>query len=199
LEEEELNRDRVRLLLSRWGLLCRPLLEREEGPLSWSRLLPAIRRMELAGEIAAGRFFAGINSLQFAPPAAARELEAAESARGIYWMNAADPASPCGLAAEGLDPRLPSRLASSRICCRGGDLAAVSRRQGRELHVFVPPEDPGLGEILSFVKIPRLRAIRPETRIVLETVNGQTAAASPYAPALKALGFLSDRGKLTLW
>ncbi|MDR2182124.1 MAG: DEAD/DEAH box helicase, partial [Treponema sp.] len=67
LDAEELNRGRVRLLIERWGILCGPLLEREAPLLSWARLLPTIRRMELAGELAAGRFFGGINSLQFAP------------------------------------------------------------------------------------------------------------------------------------
>ncbi|GHU02379.1 DEAD/DEAH box helicase [Spirochaetia bacterium] len=71
MDEEELNRARVRRLVQRWGVLCRPLLERESPALSWSRLLPAIRRLELAGELTAGRFFAGINSLQFASPAIA--------------------------------------------------------------------------------------------------------------------------------
>ncbi|MDR1420284.1 MAG: hypothetical protein LBI86_07915 [Treponema sp.] len=64
---------------------------------SWQALLPAIRRMELARELAAGRFFGGINSLQFAPLSVERELEQAERSSQTYWMNAADPASIAGL------------------------------------------------------------------------------------------------------
>jgi ATP-dependent Lhr-like helicase len=199
LEGEELNRDRVRLLLARWGVLCRPLLEREAPGLSWSRLLPAIRRLELAGELCTGRFFAGINSLQFASPGIGAELEAAESAGGIYWMNAADPASPAGLTAEGLDPRLPPRQAAARLCFRGPSLSAVSRRGGKDLEIFAPPEDPELPELLDFVALPRRLAVRPETRVIVETVNGSPAAGSPWAAALKALGFIADRGKLVLW
>ncbi|MDR1949148.1 MAG: DEAD/DEAH box helicase [Spirochaetaceae bacterium] len=199
LDEEGLNRDRVRLLLRRWGILARPLLEREEGPLLWGKLLPTIRRMELAGELLAGRFFAGINSLQFAGPDIAGELTAAEAEGGVYWMNAADPASPAGLAVTGLDRRLPSRISSARICFRGAELVARSGRGGKDLEIFIPPGDPSLGEILEGFILPRRRAVNPRQKMTVETVNGEAAGTSEYADALKALGFIPDRGKLILW
>ncbi|MCL2479477.1 MAG: hypothetical protein FWF22_08240, partial [Treponema sp.] len=74
MDEEYRNRDRIRLLLNRWGILCRPLLEHESPPFTWSGLLPAMRRMELSGELVAGRFFSGINSLQFSSAGTANEL-----------------------------------------------------------------------------------------------------------------------------
>jgi ATP-dependent Lhr-like helicase len=197
LDEEERSRDKVRLLLDRWGLLARPLLEREAPGLSWARLLPAIRRLELSGELVAGRFFRGINSLQFASPAIGKELEAAEALGGIYWMNAADPASPAGLDIEGLDPRLPPRIVSARLCFRGPELIAVSLRSGRELRIFIPPEDRDIPAALEFTGAPRSGPAR--RKIQIETVNGLSAASSPYAGALKTLGFLPDRGKLIRW
>jgi ATP-dependent Lhr-like helicase len=200
LDEEELDRDRVRLLLARWGMLCRPLLEREAGPFGWARLLPVMRRLELAGELVAGRFFAGVNSLQFASPHIAGELEAAEAASGIYWLNAADPANPAGAAVEGLDPRLPARLATTRLCFRGPDLLAVSLRGGRDVRLYLPPEDAALPDALAFLKQPKTRAVRAERKVVIETVNaGPAALSGGYAAALQALGFEPDRGKLILW
>ncbi|QQO11190.1 DEAD/DEAH box helicase [Breznakiella homolactica] len=200
LETEELDRDRVRLLVRRWGVLCRPFLERETGgPLGWGRLLPAMRRLELAGELVAGRFFSGITSLQFAAPSIAEDLDKADSEEGIYWMNAADPASPAGLGIEGSDPRLPPRLASTRLCFRGSALAAVSYRSGRELELFFSPDDPKAAEILSFTAAYKTRAVHPERKVVTETINGKGAAASEFAPILKLLGFEQDRGKLVLW
>ena len=199
LEEEELNRDRVRLLLARWGVLCRPLLEREAGPFSWSRLLPAMRRLELAGELTAGRFFAGINSLQFASPSIPVEMEEAEACRGIYGMNAADPASPAGLDIAGLDPRFPVRLAASRLCFRGAELAAATGRNGKTLTVFIPPDDPELQAVLEFAAFPRTRQVQPLRKVRIETINEKPAAASPYADILRSLGFLPDRGNLVLW
>jgi ATP-dependent helicase Lhr and Lhr-like helicase len=208
LNEESRNRDKVRLLLARWGILCRPLLEKVSGsavskgepsPFSWSGLLPTMRRMELAGELVAGRFFAGINSLQFASPAIARELENAEAVDGIYWMNAVDPASPSGINIEGLDPRIPDRQQSSRLYFRGAQLIAVSNRNGKEQHIFIAPDDPDIPALIDLIKIPRTRKILPDNKIVVDTINGKTAGQSEYARAFQDHGFVSDRGRLCFW
>jgi ATP-dependent Lhr-like helicase len=158
-----------------------------------------MRRLELTGELTAGRFFAGINSLQFASPRIIEELEALDKENHIYWMNAADPASPAGLGVSGLDPRLPARLATARLCFRGAELLAVSSRSGKVLDIFLSPEDPELGAALSFLSIPRTRAVHPQKKLVIESINGKTAALSEYAATLKQQGFLADRGKLILW
>jgi len=201
LEEEELNRERVRLLLARWGILSRPLLEREAPYLSWARLLPAMRRMELAGELVAGRFFDGINSLQFASPRIALELEEAEAECGIYWMNAADPASPAGLDAQGImrHEAQVRRLPGSRLCFRGAELLAVSARNGKDLEIFIPSDDPGIADALAFLKTPRTIKVQPENKIIIEKINGKAAGVSEYAAILAALGFVKDRGKMVLW
>jgi ATP-dependent Lhr-like helicase len=202
LYREEIDRGRVRLLLRRWGLLCRPLLEREDPAFSWSRLLPVMRRMELAGELAAGRFFAGINSLQFASPAIAGELEEAENYRALFWMNAADPASPAGLEPGGTgtpERRLPTRSGNNRLYYRGADLAAVSVKNGKELTVFISPEDPEAGELAALFKVPHTRKAQGEKKLVIEKINATAAGKSAWAEVFVAAGFIKDRGKLFLW
>jgi ATP-dependent Lhr-like helicase len=158
-----------------------------------------MRRMELSGELVTGRFFAGINSLQFASPAIARELENAESVEGIYWMNVADPASPAGLNIEGLDPRIPARLPSSRLYFRGGQLIAVTNKNGKETQIFIPPDDSDIAALIEFLKIPRTRKVHPEKKLSVETINGAEAAHSEYAQVFENAGFVCDRGKLCFW
>jgi hypothetical protein len=114
-------------------------------------------------------------------------------------MNAADPASPAGLDTEGLDGRLPPRTTGARLCFRGADLIAVSTKNGRELEIFVPPDDKNCGELTGFIKAPRTRACHPLQKLVVETINGQNATASPWAEPLTTAGFIADRGKLILW
>jgi len=199
LEEDALNRERVRLLLDRWGVLCRPLLEHEETAFSWSKLLPTMRRMELAGELTAGRFFSGINSLQFASPSIAVELEQAENFSGLYWMNAADPASPAGVEIEGLEYPLCARSVNNRLYFKGASLIAISTKNGKELQIFVEADDTDMAQLIDLFKIPRTRNVLPLNKVLVEKINGQTAAHSDYAECFKALGFVNDRGKLVLW
>ncbi|MDR2596419.1 MAG: DEAD/DEAH box helicase [Treponema sp.] len=199
LEEDALNRDRVRLLLDRWGVLCRPLLLHEAPVFSWSKLLPAMRRMELAGELIAGRIFAGINSLQFASPSVIAELERAETFDGFYWMNAADPASPAGLEIEGLGYSLCARNSSSKLYFKGAALIALSAKNSREIQIFMEADDSNLIKLIELFKLPHTRKVLPENKILIEKINGQSAAESVYAPFFKELNFVNDRGKLIYW
>jgi len=206
LEEDAIKRERVRLLLSRWGILCRPLLEHETPVFSWSKLLPVMRRLELSGELVTGRFFAGINSLQFASPSIAAELEQAEAFNGIYWMNASDPASPAGLDIK--DLKLTSgaefasccaRSANNRIYFKGANLTAVSLKNGKELQIYMKADDPDIERLIALFKIPHTRNVQPLNKILVEKINGEAAANSGYAPAFEKQGFVNDRGRLIFW
>ena len=66
----------VRLLLARWGVLYRDLLEREAVAPLWRELVSVLRRLEAAGEIRGGRFVAGYTGEQFALPEAVELLRA---------------------------------------------------------------------------------------------------------------------------
>jgi ATP-dependent Lhr-like helicase len=165
-----------------------------------------MRRMELAGELAAGRFFAGINSLQFASPAIAGELEEAENYRALFWMNAADPASLAGLepgnppgSAGTPEPRLPARSRNNRLYYRGAELLALSVKNGKELEIFIPPEDPAAGELTELIKAPHARKVQGEKKLVIETINNTGAGRSAWAELFSTAGFVRDRGKLFLW
>jgi ATP-dependent Lhr-like helicase len=155
--------------------------------------------MELSGELVSGRFFSGVNSLQFAPPAIIREIEQAQAISSIYGMNAADPASLAGLDIEGLSPHLPARSSSNRLYYRGQELIAITKRGGKELQIFISPQDADLAALIDILKMPRTRKALPEKKLLIETINGQSAALSEYLAPLREAGFVSDRGRLLLW
>ena len=61
----------ARVLLRRYGVVFRKLLERESGLPPWRELFYVYRRMEARGEIRGGRFVSGFAGEQFALPEAA--------------------------------------------------------------------------------------------------------------------------------
>jgi len=132
LDALERDKERVRILLARYGVLFRSLLKAELPLLGWGRLQRALRLMELSGEVIGGFFFEGIEGLQFAAPDA---LET-RPVPGIHRINALDPASLCGL---GLPLDLPPRVASNWLVYDDGRLALVARRNGAELEWRIPP------------------------------------------------------------
>jgi ATP-dependent Lhr-like helicase len=64
----------ARVLLRRWGVVFRRLLEREDGLPPWRELHYVYRRLEARGEIRGGRFVSGFSGEQFALPEAATAL-----------------------------------------------------------------------------------------------------------------------------
>ncbi|MFZ5787341.1 MAG: DEAD/DEAH box helicase [Acidobacteriota bacterium] len=186
LEGQELDRDRVRVLLDRYGVLFRELLDREPKALSWGRLFRTLRLMELSGEVITGQFFAGVAGPQFASTAALARLRDGLPEDMVVWLGGADPASSCGLAVAGLPAGLPRRHSSAHVVFHGTRLVVVSERCGRELRIEVGADHPLLDRYLSFLKTALTRRVRPVKAVTVETINGEPAAASGYREALAA-------------
>jgi ATP-dependent Lhr-like helicase len=187
LELEELNKDRVRLLLHRYGVLFRELLERELPALRWGRLFRTLRLMELSGELLSGQFFDDVPGLQFVSPGAFRRLEEGLPDDAVFWMSAADPASPAGLGLEALQGRYPARLASNHLVFHGSRLVMASCRHGTEVEIHVPPDHPQLETYLGLLDHLLTRQFDPRRGLTVETVNGKPAASGPYAARLVEL------------
>ncbi|EKD35907.1 MAG: hypothetical protein ACD_75C01730G0001, partial [uncultured bacterium] len=102
IARQELVKDRVRQLLVRYGIIFRELLAKEPPELQWRSIYKTLRLMELSGELLAGYFFTGIEGPQFISPEAFRLLQKGLDEDAIYWLNASDPASLCGIGPEPL-------------------------------------------------------------------------------------------------
>ncbi|HTO21739.1 MAG TPA: ATP-dependent helicase, partial [Spirochaetia bacterium] len=207
LEEEELARERVRQVLRRHGVVFRELLEHELPALRWPRLFRSLRLMEFSGEVVGGRFFDGVSGLQFALPSVVEELAAGDAAGPplgtsepddtVWWINAADPASLCGVDIPALKAVLPARISSTHVVFHGGAVVLVSRRRGRQIDLRVPPDAPRLGDYLGFVRVLTGRDARPLASVHVETINGEPAPSSPYKERFLQAGFVEDFRRLT--
>ena len=112
------------MLLRRYGVLFRKLLEREEGLPPWRELYYVLRRLEARGELRGGRFVSGFSGEQFALPEAAAALRKTARAAGRerVAISAVDPLNLAGILTPG--DKVP-RLPGNRLLFEGGVPVAV--------------------------------------------------------------------------
>jgi len=92
------------MLLGRYGVVFRELLDRESILPKWRELLITLRRLEDRGEIRGGRFVSGFLGEQFALPTAVESLRAMrkqEPAGEVATIAAADPLNLVGILIPG--------------------------------------------------------------------------------------------------
>jgi ATP-dependent Lhr-like helicase len=149
----------ARLLLRRYGVMFRRLLERETLAVSWYELGRIYRRWEARGEIRGGYFIAGISGEQFALPEAIGSLRAIRKASPtgeLVTLTAADPLNLQGILTPG--PRITA-FTTNRILFRNGlPIAALEAGEIRKLS-DAPVSDLQIESALRVGKLrPSLRA-----------------------------------------
>jgi ATP-dependent helicase Lhr and Lhr-like helicase len=110
----------ARILLRRYGVIFRKLMDREGLTLPWRELLRVLRRLEARGEIRGGRFVAGFAGEQFALSEAIsmlRTVRRTEPAGTLVSVSAADPLNLVGIILPGR--RIPV-IPANRILFRDG-------------------------------------------------------------------------------
>jgi ATP-dependent helicase Lhr and Lhr-like helicase len=115
----------ARILLLRYGVVFKRLLEREGLMLPWRELLRIYHRLEARGEVRGGRFVAGISGEQFALPEAVglvRSIRRAPVIENLISVSAADPLNLAGIIMPGA--RLTAHSAN-RVLYRDGVPVAV--------------------------------------------------------------------------
>ena len=124
----------ARVLLRRYGIVFRRLLERESLAATWYELGRIYRRWEARGEIRGGYFVGGVSGEQFALPEAIgllRSIRKAPPNRELITLSAADPLNLQGILTPG--PRISS-LTTNRVLFRDGfPLAALEAGKIRNL------------------------------------------------------------------
>jgi len=149
----------ARLLLRRYGIVFRRLLERESFAVTWYELGRIYRRLEARGEIRGGYFVGGVSGEQFALPEAIgllRSIRKTPPKSELIALSAADPMNLQGILIPG--PRIPG-FTKNRLLFRAGlPVAALEAENVRKLS-----EDPaGDSEIETALRVGKLRpSLRP--------------------------------------
>jgi ATP-dependent Lhr-like helicase len=134
----------ARMLLCRYGVLFRDLLQRESNAPKWRDLQPLLRRLEARGEIRGGRFVTGFSGEQFALPEAVDSLRASRAQTSDHEISVAgaDPMNLAGIVLPGERvPAVPGRF----VRYRNGSLLQ-SELQSASPEQPVPPPPPAIRE-----------------------------------------------------
>ncbi len=138
----------ARVLLRRYGVVFRKLLEREEGLPPWRELHYVYRRLEARGEVRGGRFVSGFSGEQFALPEAAAALRktAREDGRERVSISAVDPLNLAGILTPG--DKIP-RLPGNRLLFERGVPIAV--QMGGEVHYLATLDEGAQWEVKNLL------------------------------------------------
>ena len=134
----------ARVLLRRYGVVFRKLLEREDGLPPWRDLYYVLRRLEARGEVRGGRFVSGFSGEQFALPEAAVALRKIAKAPGEerICISAVDPLNLAGILTPGEKvPRLPG----NRLLFENG--APIAVHSGGDVRYLVTLEEAAQWEV----------------------------------------------------
>jgi ATP-dependent Lhr-like helicase len=149
----------ARVLLRRYGVVFRRLLDRESFPITWYELGRIYRRWEARGEIRGGYFISGISGEQFALPEAIgllRSIRRGSSNGELITLSAADPLNLQGILTPGA--RIPA-FTANRILFRAG--LPVAALESREIRTLSDEHIPDL-QIENALRIGKLRpSLRP--------------------------------------
>jgi ATP-dependent Lhr-like helicase len=209
-------------LLARYGLVTREVGAAEEIPGGYSAIYEVLRTMEETGKIRRGYFVGGVAAMQFALPPVLdmlRGLRERPEAPEVVTLLAADPANPYGALlpwpalqgdAQGSDGgesandgeaaaarrRGPTRATGSHVVLVDGALAAWVARGGRQVHAFLPPDDPERSRVLRAVAgaLAQLAGASNRRDLLLAEIDDRPAGEHPLAEALTGAGFLRTYG-----
>jgi ATP-dependent Lhr-like helicase len=127
------------VLLWRYGIVFRDLLERETTMPRWRELLGMLRRLEARGIVRGGRFVSGFQGEQFALPQAVESLRAMrkqEIVAATVTLAAADPANLVGIVVPG---DRPAATAGRTVQLHGGHFVPEISPAISPAPVDVPP------------------------------------------------------------
>ncbi len=188
----------ARSLLERYGVLVREAATAEAVEGGFSFIYPVLRHLEESGQLRRGWFVAKAGTAQFALPGTEDRLRArrsespGEDAR-FHVLAGADPANVYGALfpwPEGdADARL-SRAAGTVVVLEHGRLRAHLSVSGGSLSTFGIEAGCGPGALGLATSLAAHIERRKGRAVLITRIDGLPARSSPFADALRAVGFV---------
>jgi ATP-dependent Lhr-like helicase len=135
------------VLLRRYGVVFRDLMERETAMPKWRELVGMFRRLEARGTVRGGRFVSGFGGEQYALPEAVellRAMRAHETVTDSVTYSAADPMNLVGVVIPGeREVAIPGRFVTYPVTNRVSEPVAVNAAPLAAVASLFPPVEGG--------------------------------------------------------
>ncbi|HEY2065206.1 MAG TPA: hypothetical protein VGG84_04555, partial [Gemmatimonadaceae bacterium] len=185
----------ARQWLARYGIVSRDWWRRERPAVGWREIYHELKRLEFRGDVRRGYFVAGLAGAQFALPEAVEMLRApAGGDEATVVMASSDPANAYVLPTQQgttPNPLARPRGAGALLVTRAGKIVLTAEGRGTRLRIR---EDATADEVRDAARalaerlVARQRSARRRD-VLVETIDGERAALSRWASALREAGF----------
>ncbi|MBV9947367.1 MAG: winged helix DNA-binding domain-containing protein, partial [Myxococcales bacterium] len=197
----------ARALLERYGVVTREAAHVEGVPGGFAAVYDVLKALEEQGRVRRGHFVEGRGGAQFALPGADERLRALREATGDrppapgaepprpLVVAATDPANAWGALldwpAAGHAEARPQRAADARVVLREGVLLGWMGRGDHPVLTFLPEQEPARSNAARALAGALASLVDEGGRaaLLISTIDGVDATASPLAGAFAAAGF----------
>ncbi|MBC8088584.1 MAG: DEAD/DEAH box helicase [Phycisphaerae bacterium] len=193
----------ARVWLARYGIVSRDWYVLERPPVPWRDIYHELKRLEFRGDVQRGYFVAGLAGAQFGLPEAVEMLRAShdESVESIVVLSATDPANVYALKVHGgasIDPLGRPRGKGALLFTRGGRIVMTAESKGARLRLSADAtesdvRDSALALIAHYAPAPGTMRRKD---VVVETIDGEKATRSRWAPVMREVGMTGQAGTL---
>ena len=201
VNDTERQHARATLLLERHGLVTRESLSIEAAPGGFGPTYRVFRAMEEAGKLRRGYFVEGLGGAQFAYAGIVdrmRRIRDGADDDTAVLLAATDPANPYGWLLpwpefgneQAKHTSQPKRSTGARVVLVGGDPVLYLNRSGRAVKVRSGASDEELAQAIA--QLSGIARGRRRRDLEIETIDGESALASPHRALFEAAGFVAS-------
>lgn len=198
----------LQMLIDRYGILAKEIIQLEKGEYNWSEIYGYLKAKEFTSGIKRGLFVAGFSGIQFAREETIEELRLveraiSESEKSTYiTISASDPANLFPIISASADSLKIKRHSGTVIVFKDGEPVVVFAGYGKNVLSYTEEETVLKRAIEQFVLAFQKKKVWVDRDKILTEYWGEDdlpIKKSPVASILEDLDYNSEYNGLALW